>query len=152
MANITPKTYVGYGNETDPNTGNVISVGTKEIVRGTATDANTYVDPEEVKGACEELKEAMNGSSGGITRIKNQLKNVSVDADGHMLQIEDATMEPLISATADSLDETSSAIEDLVTDIIDYAQKEHDNKQEEYNENKKNEISGTYGVTSVVEL
>lgn len=152
MAKITPKTYVGYGDETDPTTGNVISAGTKEIVRGTATDANTYVDPEEVKSACEELKEAMNGSGGGITKVKNQLKNVSVDADGNMLQIEDATMQPLISATADSLGQASSSVEDLITDIIDYAQKEHDNKQIEYNENKKNEISGTYGVTSVVEL
>ncbi len=150
MANETPKTYIGYGDEKDAN-GNVISSGTKIIVQKRAEDANNYVNPQEVKAALEKLKDAMNGSDGGITRVKNQLENVAVDADGHMLSVEDATMQGPIEQVAASLSQASTSIEQLSADIQDFAEKAHDNKQIEYNQAAEAEVRGTAGVTRVEE-
>lgn len=149
MANETPKTYKGYGDEKDAN-GNVTSAGTKLIITKTAADANNYVNPSEVKSALEELRDSMNGSNGGITRVQKALQNVAVDADGHMLSVEDATMHPTIEAVADSLSQASTSIDSLVSEIQEFAEKAHDNKQIEYNQQAEAEVRGTAGVTRVV--
>ena len=150
MANETPKTYLGYGDDKDAN-GNVISSGTKLIVQGTAEDANNYVNPADVKAALAKLKDSMNGANGGLTRVKQQLENVAMDADGHMLSVEDATMQGPIEKAASEISGASQSIEKLTEEIQDFAQKTHDNKQIEYNQAKEAEIRGTAGVTRVEE-
>ena len=149
MANEIPKTYNGYGDDKDAN-GNIISSGTKLIITKTAEDANNYVNPSDVKKALRDLKDSMNGSNGGITRVQKALQNVAVDADGHMLSVEDATMYPTIEAIASGLSQASTSIDKLVAEVQDFAEKEHDKKQIEYNQQAEAEVRGTAGVTRVV--
>lgn len=152
MANQIPHSYTGYGDETD-DTGNVTSAGTKLIIGPEkAKDANEeWVNPKEVADAIDKLKDVLTGTSGGITRIKSALENVAVDADGNMLSVEDATMEPVIEESAESLNQIGPALEPEFDEILANAQKMHDEKQQEFNQEKEQEIKEYPGVTKVVQ-
>jgi len=111
-----------------------------------AEDANSYVDPAKVKEAIEKLKNATVGEDGNITKIKQRVESVSVDANGSMLSVEDATMEPVIVDLAGQIGGIGASLEPGFDDIQQFAQDEHDKKQREYNEAKEGEMSTKNGA------
>lgn len=144
MALEMPHTYTGYGNQYD-SSGNVTATNVV-ITSQTAQDANSYVNPSEVTKAVDDLKSTLKTS---IDDIQGKLRNVSVDANGNMLKVEDATMEPIINAAADSLDQIMPSLTSTLDDIITFANTEHDKKQKEFNDAAESAVRNTSGVISV---
>jgi hypothetical protein len=144
MASQVPHTYTGYGPKYDTDGKTVI--GEQVITSKTAEDANSYVDPTKVADAVKTLKDTVQK---GIDDIQNKLRNVAVDANGNMLKVEDATMEPIINEAADSLGQIVPSLSSTFDDIITFAQTEHDKKQIEYNKAAEDAVKGTAGVTRV---
>ena len=144
MAGQMPHTYTGYGPKYDTDGKTVI--GEQVITSKTAEDANSYVDPAKVKSAVDDLK---NSIKTGIDDIQNKLRTVSVDANGNMLKIEDATMEPIINEAADSLNQIMPSLSSTFDEVVAFAQTEHDKKQIEYNKAAEEAVRGTAGVTRV---
>ena len=139
-----PMTFEGIGDKVDEK-GNVIEANVV-LVTKTADDANSYVNPGDVASAVADLDATV---SKGLEQIRGRLKNVAVDADGNMLSVEDATMEPVINEAAESLDTIMPSLEAGFQDIIDFAVGEHNKKQLEYNRAAYDAVSGTSGVKTV---
>jgi predicted lipoprotein len=144
MASQVPHTYTGYGPKYDTDGKTVI--GEQVITSKTAQDANTYVNPAEVKAAVDKLRTTVKTN---VDNIKSKLQNVAVSANGEMLQVEDHTMEPIINEAANSLGQIGPGLESTFNDIVTFAETEHDKKQIEYNQAAEAEVRGTAGVTRV---
>lgn len=70
-----------------------------------------------------------------VENVQKALRNVSVDADGNMLSVEDATMEPVINEAADCLSGGIENVnEQLIEEIYDPIVSKFNIKQREYNE------------------
>ena len=141
----TMHTYAGYGDKKD-DTGKIIA-SRVFIYRETAEDAKNYINPEEVAAALTDLETALHGSDGGIKKIQNQIRNVSVEAGGEMLIVRDATMEPIINTAADELDQIWAEVSGTLTEIQDFADKAFNDKQKEYNDNARENVRNYPGVT-----
>lgn len=144
----TPITYTGYVAVKDAegkDTGNTTPGPT-----ATGKDANSHVDPQAVKKALDNLQDAVCGEKGGITKIQKSLTSVSAEANGDMLLVDDATMEPIINGAAESLNSISTEIETLVDDIQTFAQKEHDDKQDEWNRDAYDSLKARSDVKRVI--
>lgn len=144
MASQMPHTYTGYGPKYDTDGKTVI--GEQVIVSKTAQDANTYVNPADVKNAVEQLRTTIKTS---VDNIQSKLQNVAVDANGKMLKVEDSTMEPIINEAANSLGQIMPGLASTLDDIVSFAESEHDKKQIEYNQEAEAAVRGTAGVTRV---
>ncbi len=140
-----PHNYSGIGYKKDKD-GNDTAEETVVAGPEPAKNANSYVDPAKVAEAIQNLKDVTVGEDGNITAIKTKVETVAVDADGSMLSVEDATMEPIISDLAGQIGGIGASLEPGFEEIQDFAQKEHDKKQLEYNEEKKAEMSTKNGA------
>ena len=145
MAAEVPHQYSGIGYKKDKDgketTEEVVVAGPEP-----AQDANSYVDPAKVKAAIDKLRDVTVGAEGNITAIQKKVENVSVDANGSMLSVEDATMEPIIADLAGQIGGIGASLEPGFGDIQQFAQDEHDKKQREYNSEKESEMKTKNGA------
>lgn len=139
------QTWAGYGDKKD-DAGKIVQ-SRVFIYKETAEDAKSYINPEEVKAALADLETALNGSDGGIKKIQNQIKSVSVEAGGEMLIVRDATMEPIVNAAAEELDQIWPQVSSTITEIQNFADSEFNKKQEEYNTTAHDNVASYPGVT-----
>ncbi len=146
MASEVPHTYTGYGPKYDTDGKTII--GEQVITSKTAQDANSYVNPADVKNAVDQLK---NTIKNGVDNIQSKLQSVAVDANGKMLKVEDSTMEPIIDEAASSLGQIMPGLTSTFDDVVAFAETEHDKKQIEYNQEAEAAVRGTAGVTRVVQ-
>lgn len=131
------KIYTATGTKTETQTATDGSTTTKtvEVTSSpiTAESAKeTYADPDAVKNAIDNINKVLKEE---VENVQSALRNVSVDADGNMLSVNDATMEPIINQAADSLSGGLENVSNQFTEeIYEPIVSEFNNKQREYNE------------------
>lgn len=128
-------TATGTKTTTETATDGTATTKTEEIKSSPITAENakeTYADPEAVSNAIKHVNAVLKEE---VENVQKALRNVSVDADGNMLSVEDATMEPVINEAADCLSGGIENVnEQLIEEIYDPIVSEFNIKQREYNE------------------
>ncbi len=131
------KIYTATGTKTETQTAadGTTTTKTVEVTSSpiTAESAKeTYADPDAVKNAIDNINKVLKEE---VENVQSALRNVSVDADGNMLSVNDATMEPIINQAADSLSGGFENVSNQFTEeIYEPIVSEFNNKQREYNE------------------
>ncbi len=131
------KIYTATGKKTTTETAadGTTTTKTEDVKSSPITAENakeTYADPEAVSNAIKHVNAVLKEE---VENVQKALRNVSVDADGNMLSVEDATMEPVINEAADSLSGGFEKInEQLIEEIYEPIVSEFNIKQREYNE------------------
>ena len=101
-----------------------------EINRYTATDANTDINPAEVKAAIEKVKTSCDDEMKKITYKLNGLTDNALKA----MRVENMTLSDFIVAISDVINNFGSEIAKILEPLINEAEKEHDRLQTIYNQ------------------
>ena len=84
---VEPRTYIGYDKDN------------KEITRQTATDANTYINPEEVQAKIDALDEIADGE---IANIVSNMQSITADEKDAVI-IQGTNMDTILSDTQNAV-------------------------------------------------
>ena len=129
----SPRTYYGYNDEG------------KCVARCTATDANTFIDPAEVKAALDNLQ---NVFSEEMSRISTSIRDVSSDAKEAVI-VQGTNMSSTVEKTADAIAVIPSEISGSLDGLYASAVSAHDALQQQCNEEAKAAVSRSSGVVRV---
>lgn len=129
---VSPVTYRGFNQE-----------GTC-IVQRTGTDANTQINPEQVKAAIENVKTVF---AEQMQLVAKSLTNISEDADEAVI-VQGTNMTENIEQTASILTELSSTLTQGIDGLYDLAVTAHDQLQTNNNNIAYNECR-VNGVVSI---
>ncbi len=114
---VSPKTYRGYNSEN------------KCISQCTAVDANTLINPAEVKKAIENVKTVF---AEQMDNVAKALTNVTEDASEAVI-VQGTDMTKTIEDTALVLKNLSTEVTSGIDTLYDYAVQAHDKLQESKN-------------------
>ena len=128
----SPKTYHGY-DETG-----------KCVVSATATDANTVLNPADVKAAIDNVKSAFEDQ---FKAIADALRGVSTDASEAVI-VEGTNMKGTIEDTATLLTQVSGQVTQGIDGLYDLAVNAHDEIQAKFNTDAYNACRVT-GVVAI---
>lgn len=132
MGLVSPKTYRGYNDNNEV------------LITKTAVDANTQLNPAEVKKEIENVKAVFDEQMNGIARA---LKNISEDA-GESIVVEGTKMNGTIEDTAQVLSQLGSQVTQGIDTLYDYSVEAH-NKLQENNNNAAYNACRINGVTRI---
>ena len=128
-------TATGTKTTTETATDGTTTTKTEEVKSSPITAENAkekYADPEAVSKAIKHVNDVLKEE---VKNVQKALRNVSVDADGSMLSVEDATMEPVINEAANCISGGIEKLnEQLIDEIYDPIVSKFNIKQREYNE------------------
>ena len=130
---VTPNTYVGYDKDG------------QQICSCPATDANTYINPEEVKAGIENVISVV---SEEMTKVSKALQDVAPDADTAVI-VQGTKMTETIEQTCDALGSLSGTFGDSISGLYDQAMAVHDKLQNQANQEARSAVSSTSGVVRV---
>ncbi len=130
-----PKTYTGYDKDG------------QQICYCTAVDANTYINPEEVQTAIDNIESVLQEE---IKSISSSLASVKDDASTAVVA-EGTNMGGAIEGTCTALDGVPSTIMGFIKSKYDDAVTVHDKFQQELNQAARDNVNSYEGVTSVSE-
>ena len=128
----SPKSFAGYDKD-----GNV-------LCRVTATDANEYINPNEVKSAIEKVKSAAESGTNSITKA---VKNIESDASEAVI-VQGTKMTEAINQTCNAVKKIPGKIGETLEEMHTAAVEAHDRLQTEANEQAYNSawIEGVVNV------
>lgn len=129
---VSPVTYRGFDQE-----GNC-------IVQKTGLDANTQINPSEVKAAIENVK---NVFAEQMQLIAKSLTNISEDAEDAII-VQGTNMSGTIEDTSTILGQLGTQVTQGIETLYDYAVQAHDTLQETNNARAYNECR-VNGVVSI---
>lgn len=129
------KRYIGFDKEN------------KQIATCMATDANTLLNPEEVKQAIDNVESVTNTEMDTISAALINLSDDAVDA----IIVQGTNMASTIEDTAKALKDVGKVIKGTLEEIYDLAVEAHDKLQSDFNTKAYNAVAATSGVVSVRE-
>ena len=132
---IAPKTYRGYNEDGE------------QIASATAEDANNYLNPDEVKAAVEQVKEAIKD---GISSITKALNNLTTDAEEALI-VQGTSMAGPIEEVCTGIKGLPDDIGESMDGIYTQSVKVHDDFQKELNSAAKKSVQSVSGVVKVRE-
>ena len=130
---LAPKTYTGYDNEG------------KKVCSCTATDANEYINPEEVQAAIDNVEQV---ASEQMQTISSALNNIAPEADEAVI-VQGTKMTGVIEEICTALSSISGSITDSISSMYTEAVRAHDEIQNRLNDQAYNAVAGSSGVVSV---
>lgn len=128
-----PITYRGYSSD-----GNLVTTVT-------AVNADTYINPSEVKSAIDNLESVAEEQ---MNNICNALNNVAPDADEAVI-IQGTKMTDTIEEICTTLKSLPSTLSDSLTEIYTQSVSVHDSKQEDENSIAYTKAASTENVAKV---
>lgn len=129
------KRYIGFDKEN------------KQIATCMATDANTLLNPEEVKQAIDNVESVTNTEMDTISAALINLSDDAVDA----IIVQGTNMASTIEDTAKALKDVGKGIKGTLEELYDLSVEAHDKLQSDFNTKAYNAVAATSGVVSVRE-
>ena len=130
---VEPRTYIGYDKDN------------KEITRHTATDANTYINPEEVQAKIDALDEVADGE---IANIVSNMQSITADEKDAVI-IQGTNMDTILSDTQNAVNGIKGSFGASLGEVYTASVQAHDEIQNQLNESAKGAVQATPGGVTV---
>lgn len=130
---LSPRTYYGYDNES------------RCVASATALDANTLLNPAEVKAAVDNLENVFTTE---MTSIATALHNMTQDANESVI-VQGTSMAGTIEDTATAIVQIPGQVSSSFSELYSYSVQVHDVLQEQANEEARSAVAGASGVVRV---
>lgn len=129
----SPKSYSGYDKDNNL------------IATCTAEDANSYINPEEVKAAIENIKTVCTNKMNEVSSKLQEVVPVAEEA----LKIQGQTMGPRITKTASEIKSAGSSMTSSIDDLYTASVTVHDKFQRDFNDQARQSVASVANVVRV---